>query len=622
VRRMLINAQRADHLRLAVISNGTLDEYQVAVATAGLTRGNIYRATVASIKPALDAAFVDYGVAKDGLLARHDVVQSAYHHHVKEDARRPRIDQVLERGRSIVVQVTREPVGAKGGALTTNLSLAGRYLVLMPYDDTKGISRKVEDEEVRQRLRELADSLTLPEGCGVIVRTNALDQNKASLNRDLSALLRIWKRIRSEAERGKGPKLLYSDQDLIVQAVRDYLDSSIDEVLVDDDHAFDQAQAVMRAFMPRAKTRLVRYRERVPLFSRFELEDQIETIFKPRTELPSGGSLVIESTEALTAIDVNSGRSLRGAGEEDTAYRTNLEAAGEVARQLRLRDIGGLIVVDFIDMRSRKHRGEVEKAMREAHKTDRARTSVGRISPNGLLEINRQRLRSPLVLRTHRSCPTCGGTGKIPSPETVSMGLLRRIEERAAGGGIAAVRVALHPELADALQNHYRQELAGLEREFGITIEVIAATSLHRSQEQVSWTEGAPTAPPAPPSIVMAGGDAAPAPEPEAGTEEAQRPAESKSRRRRRGGRKHRKRPAEDSAEVPAAGAEVVGPPAESPQGEESGVDGERATAEDGAAQPAGAPRPRSSRRRKKRRRPSKKTEPEAASPAPAEQPS
>jgi ribonuclease E len=618
VRRMLINAQRAEHLRLAVVTDGTLDDYQVAVATAGLTRGNVYRGTVASIKPALDAAFVDYGVAKHGLLARHDVVTSAYHHPAKEAARRPHIDQILERGKPIVVQVTREPVGMKGGALTTNLSLAGRYLVLMPYDDTRGISRKVEDDGVRQRLRELADSLALPEGCGVIVRTNALDQNKAALNRDLNALLRIWKRIRSEAAGGKGPKLLYTDQDLIVQAVRDYLDSSINEVLVDDDHAFEQAQAVMRAFMPRAKTRLVRYRERVPLFSRFEIEDQIETIFKPRVELPSGGSLVIESTEALTAIDVNSGRSLRGAGEEDTAYRTNLEAAGEVARQLRLRDIGGLIVVDFIDMRSRKHRAEVEKAMREAHKSDRARTTVGRISANGLLEINRQRLRSPLVLRTHRSCPTCGGTGKIPSAETVSMGLLRRIEERAAGGGIAAVRVALHPELADALQNHYRHELAGLEREFRITIEVIAATSLHRSEEQVDWIEGSPGVPPVPPAVPPPSQDETSTPAVASEAEDVPRQVEGKSRRRRRGGRKHKKRTAETAAPGPAA-AEAHHQPIEPTRDEETGDEGAQSVTEgDEGKAPANSVRSRSSRRRKKRHRPSRKPEAEPSS-APAE---
>jgi len=578
---MLINAQRPQELRLAVVTNGTLDEYQVAVATAGLSRGNIYRGIVASTHVGLDAAFVDYGAPKHGLLARHDVVEAARHHKGGDGKRGGRIDAILERGKPILVQVTREPVGAKGAALTANVSLAGRYLVLTPFDDSQGISRKVEDETTRAKLREIVDSLPIPEGCGVIVRTNALDQNKTALNRDLNALLRIWKDIKKQAAGGRGPELLYSDQDLIVQAVRDYLDSSIDEVLVDDDYAFEQASTVMKSFMPRAKTRLTRYAERMPLFSKFGLEDEVERIFKPRVELHTGGSLVIEGTEALTAIDVNSGRSRGAGGEEDNAFRTNMAAAPEVARQLRLRDIGGLIVVDFIDMRSRKHNRDVEKAVRDALKSDRARTTVGRISENGLLEINRQRIRAALTQRTHRECPTCSGTGQIPSPETVSMGLLRRIEERAAIGGIAAVRVALHPELADSLQNRFRQEIAALEREFGIRVEVIAATSLHRSEERVEWVEGQPAR-----ADAAAEGGAG---EPAARGDEGETTTEGKSRRRRRGGKKAR------GHGEPAASA---------------GAEEERAAAEDEpAAVPGdggdegGAAKPRKRRRGGRRRK-------------------
>ncbi|MBI4916728.1 MAG: Rne/Rng family ribonuclease [Acidobacteria bacterium] len=488
VRKMLINAQRPQELRLAIVAGGVLDAYQVAVAEAGLSRHNIYRGLVASVQPSLDAAFIDFGATKDGFLSSDDVVKEARHRQPAE-GKRPRIDQLLERGRSLVVQVTKDAAGGKGAAVTTNISLAGRYLVLMPYDDVRGISRKVEDEETRAKLKELAGKLDVPPGCGFILRTAALGQTKTTLNRDLSALLRVWRKILAEAAKGKGAKLLYSDQDLIVQAVRDALDASIDEVLVDDDAAFDKAQAAMQAFMPRAKTRLVRYRERVPLFSRFGLETQIESIYSRTVTLPSGGSIVIDRTEALTAIDVNSGRATRSSHHEDTYLKVNLEAAREVARQLRLRDIGGLIVVDFIDMRASKNEKEVEKALRETLKVDKARVDVGRISHNGLLEINRQRLGTPLASRTHRPCPTCGGSGAIPSPETVSLSLLRRIEERAAAGNIGGARVALHPELADALQNGYRQELAALEREFDLRIEIIASTSLHRSQEQLSWLD-------------------------------------------------------------------------------------------------------------------------------------
>jgi len=356
----------------------------------------------------------------------------------------------------------------------------------MPFDDVRGVSRKAEDEE-RQAVKDRVAKLELPEGYGVILRTNALDQPQKTLNRDLSALLRLWKKIRAESATGKGPKLLYSDQDLIVQALRDSLDASISEILVDDDGAFEKAQSYMRTFMPRSGSQLTHYTDRMPLFSRYELEEQIDRIYQRKMDLPSGGSIVIDGTEALTAIDVNSGRATRGGSQEETAYRTNLEAAREVARQLRLRDIGGLVVVDFIDMRSSKHRREVEKTMRDVMKDDKARSSVGRLSDNGLLEINRQRLKKALQLRTYRPCPTCSGTGSIASPELVALNILRRIETRAVTGLLGGARSEPPPELADAIQNDRRQELAALEREFDIEVEIVAAAGLHRAEERVEW---------------------------------------------------------------------------------------------------------------------------------------
>jgi ribonuclease E len=495
---MLINAQRPEELRIAIVRDRTLENFQVDVAESGLTRGNIYRGTIANIQPSLNAAFIDYGIERHGFLAIQDVVGEAYYHPPRGG--QPRIEEVLERGKPIIVQVARDAIGQKGASLTTSLSLAGRYLVLTPFDDTRGVSRKVEDEETRRKLKALVSNLDLPPGCGVIVRTNALDQNKTAIGRDLAALLRLWKRVQAAATNGKGSRLLYSDQDLIVQALRDHLDSTIEEVLVDDDAAFQKAEAYVEAFMPRAKIRLERYEERLPLFSRFDLEPQIDSIYDRRVELPSGGSIVIDATEALTAIDVNSGRSTRAATQEETAVHTNLEAAAEVARQLRLRDIGGLVVVDFIDMRAGKNQRRVEKAMRDAMKADKARSSVGRISPNGLLEINRQRIQQALQMRTHRPCPTCAGTGRLASPEMVTLGLLRRIEARAASGLVQEVRIKLHPELADAMQNSRRQELAALEREFDLRIEVIAAAGLHRPDEQIEWLKRErPAAPPARP---------------------------------------------------------------------------------------------------------------------------
>lgn len=569
--RMLINAQRPEELRVAIVVDRRLELFQTALAEGGLFRGNIYRGTVVNLQPALNAAFIDLGIEKHGFLAFHDIVSQAFHR--KPGGGRPhRLDEVLERGRPILVQVTKDPGGQKGSALTTNVSIAGRYLVLTPFDDMRGVSRKVEDEDIRKQLKDIASGLELPTGAGVIVRTNALGQTKTALAKDLTALLRLWKKVEAGGKEGRGPRLLYSDQDLIVQALRDFLDSSVSEVLVDDDDAFAKAEAYMKAFMPRSKTKLVRYTERMPLFARFDLEPQIESILQRSVALPGGGSIVIDTTEALTAIDVNSGKA-RSQSQDEAIFQVNKEAAREVARQLRLRDIGGLVVVDFIDMRPSRHQREVERTLREALKPDRARCWVGKISPNGLLEINRQRIKQSLGVRTRRSCPTCGGVGSIASAEAVALGLLRRIEAEAAGGRLRAVRIELHPELADALQNNRRQELAALEREFDLHIEIIAAAGFHRSEQRVELTHReaplARAAAAAEPVVSAAdlaqepigqpgeGGKgkrrkaAKPEPDSEPVPDPADEPAEpsgEKRRRRRRGGRRRKGR------EEPGAG--------------------------------------------------------------------
>ncbi len=625
-RRMLINAQREAEVRVAVVSDSALEAFQVQTADIGLNRGNIYRGIVVNIQPSLNAAFVDYGGERHAFLKSDDIVPAAYHRQ-GEKGHRASVDKMLERGRTILVQITKDASGEKGAAATTNLSLAGRYLVLMPFDEARGVSRKVEDEETRRALLDRVAGLEVPDGFGLIVRTNAQDQNKTTLNRDLSALLRLWKRIKEEAGRGKGPRLLYSDQDLIVQALRDYLDPSIEEVLVDSDEAYEKAQGYMAAFMPRAKTRLVRYSERMPLFSRYGLEPQIELIFQRTVPLRSGGSIVIEPTEALTTIDVNSGKGTRGANQEENAYVINVEAAREVARQLRLRDIGGLVVVDFIDMRSHKHQREIEKSLRDAMKVDRARWQIGKISPNGLLEINRQRIKQALQLRTHRECPTCKGAGVIASPEHVSLTLLRRIEAAAAGGSLSGVRVSLHPELADGFQNLHRQEIAGLEREFEIRVEVVAATSMHRSEEKLEWfkREWPVAAALAPVTAADVSAEPEPprrksrkaAPPPVADEEENEAPsapgeAGEKRKRRRRGGRKHRKDKGKAAAgESPLPEVEAPELPvepevadvflvdeADAPAGAEPAGGSGVATDAEPAAEPA-----RSKRRRRRRRR-------------------
>ncbi len=485
-RRMLINAQSSTELRIAIANDSVLEDLKVDIAERGLTRGNIYYGKIANIEPSLNAAFIDYGAPKHGFLAIQDVVPDAYYQAVPK-SKRPKIEDVLVRGRPIVVQITREPEGNKGAALTTNLSLAGRYLVLTPFDKTCGVSRKVDTEDVRLKLKAMAEALPVPDGGGVIVRTNALGQTKTALSRDMNALLRLWKRISRDARDSKGTKLLYSDQDIVLQGLRDYLDSSIQEVWVDEDTAHGRAEQYMRAFMPRSKTSLNRYTGRRPLFSVYDLEPQIENIFERRADLPSGGSIVIDPTEALTAIDVNSGRSKKGSSQEETAVSTNVEAAAEVGRQLRLRDIGGLIVVDFIDMRSPRNRRKVEKAMKDAMKADKARFSVGRISANGLLEINRQRIHQALQLRTHGDCPNCAGTGRVASPDLVALRLLRNIESHGAGGYMRGVQIALQPELADFVQNRHRQALAKLATEFDLEIEISGRPHLEGREPDISW---------------------------------------------------------------------------------------------------------------------------------------
>jgi ribonuclease E len=611
---MLINAQRPEEVRMAIVTDGVLDTFEVAAAESGLSRGNIYRGIVANVHPALDAAFVNYGADKDGLLRSDDIVPSAYHRQPQEGERHPRIERIVERGKPVLVQVVRDGVGHKGSLLTSNISLAGRYLVLMPFDDVRGVSRKAEDEDVRKAIKERLADMVLPEGTGVIARTNALDQPKTSLNRDLTALLRLWKKVRAEASSGRGPKLIYSDQDLIVQALRDALDSTIAEVLVDDDEAYERVRAYMASFMPRAKTKLVRYAERMPLFSKFDLEQQIDRIFQRKVDLPGGGSIVIDATEALTAIDVNSGRATRGASQEEAVTAVNLEAGREVARQLRLRDIGGLVVVDFIDMRSNKHQRDVEKTLRDAMKDDKARFTVSRLSPNGLIEINRQRLKKALALRSYRDCPTCSGTGTIASPELVSLNLLRRIETRAVTGQLKHVRVDLHPELADAIQNDRRHQIADLEREFDIRVEIIASPSLHRSEERIEFVKRDPAEAAerlrqkeaAALSLADLGQDEGRGGDHSAAEDDDETPheanGETKKKRRRRGGRKRRKADPEPSSD----GANTDGEPGSDDEHDGSAAEphgeADAAPAVDDGGDDAPAPRKRRRRGGRKRR--------------------
>ncbi len=487
-RKMLINATRKDDVRAAIVKDGILEQYEVEEASSALLKGNVYKGTVVNIEPSLNACFVEFGANRHGFLSLDDIAPAAWHEPWSGEGR-PRIEEIMRRRKPVVVQVSRDEMGTKGAALTTYVSLAGRYLVLMPHDDVKGISRKITEEKDRKELKETAEKLEVPENCGFIIRTAGIGQTKTALNRDLANLMRAWKRILKQAEGARVPSLLHAEGDLITRMVRDFYQADIDEIIIDDEESFQKADEYWKAHMPRAKSVVVRYEDRVPLFSRYNLDAQIETIHARRVNLPSGGYILIEPTEALISVDVNSGRSTREKSQEDTAFRTNLEAADEVARQLRLRDLGGLVVVDFIDMAASKHNREVEKRLKDALKLDKARTYVGRISENGLCEINRQRLKQALALRTHRDCPTCAGLGRIPSADFVANSIIRRVEARAATGQVTEVRIDLHPELADHIQNTCRHDLVRLEKEFDIHILISGLPGLHRSQENISFKD-------------------------------------------------------------------------------------------------------------------------------------
>ena len=482
-RKILINGRREEEVRVAIVENQTLEDFEIQSKHSGLLRNNIYRAVVTSIAPSLNAAFVDFGESKNGFLAFNDVVESVYAKPVKDASK---IADILNVGQELIVQIIKDATGLKGAQVTTNISVAGRYLVLRPKDAKSGVSRKV-DDDARADLTQKIRSLDLPDGYGCIVRTNAMDQSRAILLRDAKVLVQLWHKIEAEAAKSTGPKLLYNDQDLVVQAMRDYFDSTINEVIIDDKSCYERALTYVKATVASSENKLTLYSDKLPLYTRYGIEKQIDRIYARTVRLPSGGFIVIDPTEALTAIDVNSAHSTKRESQDLTAYHTNLEAAVEIGRQLRMRDIGGLIVIDFIDMRLGKHQRDVERVMRNALMRDKARCKVERISANGLLEINRQRISQALSQRTHLECPTCGGRGFIPSADAIGMTLIREIDARAANGEVGGVIIKLHPDIAQQLQNERRREFAQLELEYGIRIEIVASRDISLGDESIEW---------------------------------------------------------------------------------------------------------------------------------------
>jgi ribonuclease E len=378
----------------------------------------------------------------------------------------------LKRNQELLVQVVKDEIGTKGAALSTYISLPGRYLVLMPGVDATRVSRKIEDEAQRRQLKEIVAQLEPPPGTGVIIRTAGLDRTKQELQRDMAYLLKLWETILAQAKELPAPSVVYEESDLVIRSIRDYFTPDIAEILVDDREVFKRAREFLPAIMPRYVNRIKLYRERRPIFSKYQLEEQIEAIFEDKIPLKSGGSIVIERTEAMVSIDVNSGRSTQERGMEETAFKTNMEAGEEIARQLRLRDLGGLVVIDFIDMRDRKHMQEVERSLKNALKRDKARTEMARLSKFGLLEVSRQRLKPALQDETTLPCPHCRGQGLIRSRESLGLTVLRRIQATAVKGYLLAAKAKVPLDVANYLLNEKRDRLLKLEQEYDIRIHI------------------------------------------------------------------------------------------------------------------------------------------------------
>ncbi|MDI4637664.1 MULTISPECIES: ribonuclease E [Halomonadaceae] len=470
MKRMLINATQPEELRVALVDGQRLYDLDIESGAREQKKANIYRGKITRVEPSLEAAFVDFGADRHGFLPLKEISREYF---IKEPSGRPNIKEVLKEGQEVIVQVDKEERGNKGAALTTFISLAGRFLVLMPNNPRAGgISRRIEGEE-RAQLKDAMGQLTLPDKMGVIVRTAGIGRSSEELQWDLDYLAQVWESITEEAGKRPAPFLIYRESNVIIRAMRDYLRNDIGEVLIDSPEVHEEALAFIRQVMPSYQQKIKLYADEVPLFSRFQIESQIETAYQREVKLPSGGSIVIDHTEALVSIDINSARATRGSDIEETALQTNSEAADEIARQLRLRDIGGLVVIDFIDMSPARNQREVENRMRDALKLDRARVQIGRISRFGLMEMSRQRLRPSLGETSGVVCPRCDGQGTIRDVRSLSLSVMRLLEEEAMKERSAQIRAILPVPVATYLLNEKRAVLAEIERRQGVRLLVL-----------------------------------------------------------------------------------------------------------------------------------------------------
>jgi len=485
MKRMLINATQPEELRVAMVDGQYLYDLDIEVPARGGKKANIYKGKITRIEPSLEAAFVDFGAERHGFLPFKEVAREYYKDTAGDGAGRPSIKDALKEGQELIVQVEKEERGNKGAALTTFISLAGRYMVLMPNNPRAGgISRRVEGEE-RSELREILSALNIPTGMGLIVRTAGVGKSKEELQWDLDYLLQLWHAIEKAASERSAPFLIHQESSLIIRAIRDYFGQDINEILIDSETVYEQAREFMRQVMPHSVNKVKLYHDSVPLFSRFQIESQIESAFSHVVPLPSGGCLVVDQTEALVSIDINSARSTKGGDIEETALNTNLEAAEAIARQLRLRDIGGLIVIDFIDMASTRNQRKVEQKLREALRQDRARVQVGRVSRFGLLEMSRQRLRPSLGESSFIVCPRCNGQGTVRGLESLALSVLRIIGEEAMKEHTARVVVKVPLEVGTYLLNEKRDALRVVEQRQGIRIVVVPSPGLEAPHYEI-----------------------------------------------------------------------------------------------------------------------------------------
>ncbi|QIL20570.1 Rne/Rng family ribonuclease [Thermomonas sp. HDW16] len=484
MKRMLINATQAEELRVAIVEGQTLYDVDIEQPSKDNKKSNIYKGRITRLEPSLEAAFVEYGGDRHGFLPLKEISRDYFQAGV--DPNKAGLKELLREGQEVVVQVDKEERGNKGAALTTFISLAGRYMVLMPNSPTAGgVSRRIEGDD-RAELKKAMDALNIPDDMGVIIRTAGVGRDAEELQWDLDYLLSIWKAIAEAALTKPAPFLIYQESRLIVRALRDYMRSDIGEILVDTPEMYAEALDFVEQVMPHNKRKLKHYTDDIPLFNRFQIESQIEGAYERTIRLPSGGALVIDQTEALTAVDVNSARATKGGDIEETAFNTNLEAAEEVARQLRLRDLGGLVVIDFIDMNSNKHQRDVENKLQNALKYDRARVQLGRISRFGLMEMSRQRLRPSLGEASQIVCPTCEGHGRMRSVESLSLSIIRVAEEHAMKDNTGQVLVQAPVEIANFLLNEKRNALREIEQRHDAPIVIVADEQLHTPHYEVT----------------------------------------------------------------------------------------------------------------------------------------